>query len=95
MRVNSANVLDEGLNYDRGKRMSNELEDKISDKQGEYRILRVNLELILAQSRCVPGRPLLTPIYRWPGPEEPVGLDTNYNTSYNMISYFDYDYTWA
>jgi hypothetical protein len=30
------------------------------------------------------------PFYRWPGLEEPVGFDTNYNASYNTISYFDY-----
>jgi hypothetical protein len=35
------------------------------------------------------------PIYRWPGLEEPVGFNTNYNMDYNMISYFDYDYAWA
>jgi hypothetical protein len=33
----------------------------------------------LAQSQSVPGRPLLAPIYRWPGLEEPVGFNTNYN----------------
>jgi hypothetical protein len=30
-----------------------------------------------AQSRCVPGRPLLAPIYWWPGLEDLVGLNTN------------------
>jgi hypothetical protein len=71
--------------------MSDELEGRVSDKHGEYCLLRVNLESISAQSQCVPGQPLLCPIYRWPGPEEPVRFATNYN----MISYFDYDYTWA
>jgi hypothetical protein len=33
----------------------------------------------LAQSQSVPGRPLLAPLYRWPGLEEPVGFNTNYN----------------
>jgi hypothetical protein len=33
MRVNSANVLDEGLNW--GKRASDKLEGKDSDKQGK------------------------------------------------------------
>jgi hypothetical protein len=60
-----------------GKRASDELEGKDSDKQGEYCVLRVNLESILAQSRCVPDRPLLAPIYRWPGLEDPVRFDTN------------------
>jgi hypothetical protein len=75
--------------------MSDELEGKVSDKQDEYRILRVNLESMLAQSQCILGRPLMPPIYRWPGPEKPIGFDINYNTSYNIISYFNYDYTWA
>jgi hypothetical protein len=33
----------------------------------------------LAQSQFVSGRPLLAPIYRWPGLEDPVGFNTNYN----------------
>jgi CDP-diacylglycerol pyrophosphatase len=33
----------------------------------------------LAQSQYVPSRPLLAPLYRWPGLEEPVGFNTNYN----------------
>jgi hypothetical protein len=33
----------------------------------------------LTQSQSVPGRPLLAPLYRWPGLEEPVGFNTNYN----------------
>jgi hypothetical protein len=33
----------------------------------------------LAQSQSVSGRPLLAPIYRWPGLEKPVGFNTNYN----------------
>jgi hypothetical protein len=33
--------------------------------------------------------------YRWPGLKKPVGFNTSYNTDYNMISFFDYDYTWA
>jgi hypothetical protein len=33
----------------------------------------------LAQSQSVPGRPLLAPLYRWPGLEDPVGFNTNYN----------------
>jgi hypothetical protein len=49
------------------KRMSDELKGRVSDKQGEYPVLIVNLESILAQSRSVPGRPLLAPIYRWLG----------------------------
>jgi hypothetical protein len=78
-----------------GKRTSDEFEGRVSDKQGEYSVLRVNLESISAQSRSVPDRPLLAHFYRWPGLEEPIGFDTNYNTGYNAISYFDYDYTWV
>jgi hypothetical protein len=33
----------------------------------------------LAQSQSVPDRPLLSPIYRWPGPEDLVRFNTNYN----------------
>jgi hypothetical protein len=33
----------------------------------------------LAQSQSVPGRPLLAPLYRWPGLKDPVGFNTNYN----------------
>jgi hypothetical protein len=33
----------------------------------------------LAQSQSVPDRPLLAPLYRWPGLEDPVGFNTNYN----------------
>jgi hypothetical protein len=33
----------------------------------------------LAQSQSVPGRPLLAPIYRWPGLKDPIGFNTNYN----------------
>jgi hypothetical protein len=33
----------------------------------------------LAQSQFVPGRPLLAPLYRWPGLEEPDGFNRNYN----------------
>jgi hypothetical protein len=42
-----------------------------------------------AQSRCVPGRPLLAPIYRWPSLEDPVGFDTDpsYMTVYNTTSF--------
>jgi hypothetical protein len=47
-----------------GERTSDELEGRVSDKQGKYRVSKVNLGLILAQSRCVPCRSLLATIYR-------------------------------
>jgi hypothetical protein len=33
----------------------------------------------LAQSQSIPDRPLLAPLYRWPGLEHPVGFNTNCN----------------
>jgi hypothetical protein len=47
------------------------------------------------QSRCVPDRPLLAPIYRWLGLEDPVGFDTDlsYMTVYNTTFLFYYNYT--
>jgi hypothetical protein len=36
-------------------------------------------QLAQSQSQSVPGRPLLAPLYRWSGLEEPVGFSTNYN----------------
>jgi hypothetical protein len=33
----------------------------------------------MAQSQSVPGKPLLAPLYRWSGLEEPVRFNTNYN----------------
>jgi hypothetical protein len=33
----------------------------------------------LAQSQSVPDRSLLAPLYRWPGLEDLVGFNTNYN----------------
>jgi hypothetical protein len=46
----------------------------------------------LAQSQYDPGRPLLAPIYRWPGLEDRVGFNTNYNVCIDIILYFDYIY---
>jgi hypothetical protein len=41
----------------------------------------------LAQSQSVPGRPLLAPLYRWPGLDDPVGFNTNYNVriQYHLV----------
>jgi hypothetical protein len=57
--------------------MPDELRGRVSGKQGEYHILRANIKSILAQSRYIPGRPLLALTYRWPGLKDPVGFDTN------------------
>jgi hypothetical protein len=35
-----------------GEDDADELEGRVSDKQGEYCVLRINIESILAQSRC-------------------------------------------
>jgi hypothetical protein len=56
--------------------VSDELEGKISQTR---RVLRINVVVNLAYSQSVPDRPLLTPIYRWPGLKEPVGSYTYYN----------------
>jgi hypothetical protein len=47
----------------------------------------------LAQSQSVPSWPLLAPIYRWPGLEDLVGFDTNYNVFIRHLLVFDYIYT--
>jgi hypothetical protein len=76
MKVNSTNVQDEGLRIRRiGRRMNSKV--KISQTR---RVSRINVVVNLAYSQSVPDRPLLAPIYRWPGLKDPVGSDTYYNT---------------
>jgi hypothetical protein len=75
MRVNSTNVQDEGLRIGGiGRRMNSKV--KISQTR---RVSRINMVVNLAYSQSVPDRPLLAPIYRWPGLKEPVRSDTYYN----------------
>jgi hypothetical protein len=75
MRVNSTNVLDEGLRIEGiGRRMN--LKVKISQTR---HVSRINMVINLAYSQSIPNRPLLAPIYRWLGLKEPVGSDTYYN----------------
>jgi hypothetical protein len=77
-KVNSANVLDEGLRIGgRGRRMNSKI--KISQTRRDYACIENKRGTQLAQSQFVPGRPLLAPIYRWPGLKDPVGFDTNYS----------------
>jgi hypothetical protein len=77
-RVNSANVLDEGLRIrGRGRRMNSKV--KISQTRRGLVCIKNKHGTQLAQSQSVPGRPLLAPLYRWLGLEEPVGFNTNYN----------------
>jgi hypothetical protein len=75
MRVNSTNVLDEGL---RIGGIGHQMNSKIKISQTRH-VSRINVVINLAYSQSVPDRPLLAPIYRWPGLKEPVGSDTYYN----------------
>jgi hypothetical protein len=78
MRVNSENVLDEGLRIEgRGRRMNSKV--KVSQTRRGLVCVENKRDTQLAQSQSVPGRPLLAPIYRWPGLEDPVGFNTNYS----------------
>jgi hypothetical protein len=74
-KVNSTNVVDEGLRI-RGKRASDELEGK--DQSNKACIENKHGTEFGSISIC-PGRPLPAPIYRRPGLKEPVGFNTNYN----------------
>jgi hypothetical protein len=76
-RVNSANVLNEGLRIGgRGRRMNSKV--NISQTRRALVCVENKRGTQLAQSQSVPGRPLLTPIYRWPGLEDLVRFNTNY-----------------
>jgi hypothetical protein len=73
-RVNSTNVLDEGL---RIGGIGRQINSKVKITQTR-RVSRINMVVNLAYSQSVPGQPLLAHIYRWPGLKEPVGSDTYY-----------------
>jgi hypothetical protein len=74
MRVNSTNVQYEGLRIGGvGRRMNSKVK---SVKQG---VSKVNVRVNLACFQSVPHRPLLAPIYRWPGLKDREGSDTDYN----------------
>jgi hypothetical protein len=78
MRVNSANVLDEGLRIGgRGRRMNSKVKIRQTRRGSLYVGNKHSTQL--AQSRSIPSRPLLAPLYRWSGLEDPVGSNTNYN----------------
>jgi hypothetical protein len=56
--------------------------DKLEGKVSQTRcVSKVNVMIDLAYSQYGPHRPLLAPIYRWPGLKEREGSDTYYNTS--------------
>jgi hypothetical protein len=56
--------------------VSDELEGEIS--QTRY-VSKVNVGVNLACFQSIPRRPLLAPIYRWPGLKEREGSGTYYN----------------
>jgi hypothetical protein len=77
-RVNSANVLYEGLRIGgRGRRMNSKV--KISQTRRGLMCVENKRSIQLAQSQSVFGQPLLAPLYRWPGLKGLVGFNTNYN----------------
>jgi hypothetical protein len=83
-RVNSANVLDEGLRIGgRGRLMNSKVE--VSQIRRDYACIENKRGAQLAQSQSVPGRPLLAPIYRWPGLKDPVGFNTNYSVHITIL----------
>jgi hypothetical protein len=74
-RVNSTNVLDEGLRIGGiGRRMNS----KVKINQTRH-VSKTNVVVNLAYSQSLPDRTLLAPIYRWLGLKDPVGSDTYYN----------------
>jgi hypothetical protein len=78
MRVNLANVLDEGLRIGgRGHRMNSKVE--VSQTSRDYACIENKRGTQLSQSQSFPGRPLLAPIYRWPGLKDSIGYHTNYS----------------
>jgi hypothetical protein len=77
-RVNLENVLDEGLRIGiRGCQMNSKV--KIRQTRQGLMCLENKHGTQLSQSQSVPSRPLLAPLYRWPGLKEPVWFNTNYN----------------
>jgi hypothetical protein len=55
---------------------SDELKGKISQTRW---LSKVNVGVNLACFQSIPHRPLLAPIYRWPGLKDRVGSDTDYS----------------
>jgi hypothetical protein len=85
-RVNSTNVLDEGLRIGgRERRMNSKV--KVSQTRRDYACIENKRGIQLTQSQSVPGQPLLASIYRWPGLKDLVGFNTNYSVRirYHLI----------
>jgi hypothetical protein len=74
-RVNSTNVLDEGL---RIGGLGHRINSKVRVSQTRC-VSKVNVVVNLACFQSIPHRPLLALIYRWPGLKEREGSDTYYN----------------
>jgi hypothetical protein len=54
--------------------------DELEGKLGQTRcVSKVNVRVKLVCFQSVPHRPLLAPIYRWPGLKDHEGSDTDYN----------------
>jgi hypothetical protein len=77
-RVNSTNFLDEELRIGgRGRQLNSKV--GVSQTRHDYMCIENKRDTQLAQSQSVLGRPLLAPIYRWPGLKDPVGFNINYS----------------
>jgi hypothetical protein len=77
MRVNLVNALDELRIGERGRQMNSKV--KVSQTRHDYACIENKCGTQLAQSQSIPDRPLLAPIYRWPGLKDQIGFDTNYS----------------
>jgi hypothetical protein len=90
-RVNSANVLDEGLRIGgRGRRIN--LKVKISQTRRDYACIENKRDTQLAQSQSIPGRPLLALYIGGQVSRNRSGLIQITVFVYDTISYFDYVY---
>jgi hypothetical protein len=93
-RVNSTNVLDEGLRIGgRGHRMNSTVE--VSQTRRDYACIENKRATQLAQSQSVPGRPLLALYIGGQVSRIRLGSIQITISIYDIISYFDYDYDWA
>jgi hypothetical protein len=94
-RVNSANVLDEGLRIGRRGRWMNS-KVKVGQTRRDYMCIENKRSTQLAQSQSVPGRPLLAPIYIGDQVSRIRSGSIQITVSvYDINSYFDYVYDWV
>jgi hypothetical protein len=93
-RVNSTNVLDEGLRIGgRGRRMNSKVE--IGQTRRDYACIENKHGTQLGQSQSVPGRPLLALYIGGQVSRIRSGLIQITVSVYDINSYFDYAYDWA